>query len=257
MEKMPALFIGHGTPMNAIENNIFSNKWKSLGETLSRPKAILAISAHWYTDEIRVMGAKQPKMLYDMYGFPKKLYEVKYGAPGLPELAEEIKVILKEMNIFKDNNMGFDHGVWSILCHMYPNADIPVVEFSIDKKMSPAEHFETGKKLAKLREEGVMIIGSGNIVHNFEYIDFNMPDGHKESYEFDNYIRNKVVERDFEGILNYKKAGVIAEMAFNTPEHFYPLLYILGTVSDNDNIEVFNESVVMGALSMTGYVFRT
>lgn len=255
MKRMPVIFIGHGTPMNAIEKNKFSESWKKLGTELPKPKAILAISAHWYTNGVKAMGSENPKMVYDMYGFPKELYEVKYSASGLPNLAKKIKDTLGGISVTIDNHMGFDHGIWSILCNMYPVADIPVIELSIDRNMSPSQHYELGKKLQSLRNEGVLIIGSGNVVHNFRYINFDMAGGYEEAVEFDEYIKNKIIEKDFEKIIEYKSLKN-QKFAFETPEHFLPLLYILGASSEDDRIKIFNNEVVMGALSMTSYIFQ-
>lgn len=253
---MPAIFIGHGTPMNAVEKNKFSEKWEQIGKVLPRPRAILIVSAHWYTNGVKIMGSENPKMIYDMYGFPKELYEMQYNAPGNHDLAVEISEILSAESAVVDDKMGFDHGVWSILAHMYPDADIPVIEMSVDRKLSPRAHFEIGKKLKELRNRGIAVFASGNVVHNFAYIDFSKSGGNAKAVEFDKIIKEKIVGREFDSVINYKEEINNHKIAFETPDHFFPLLYVLGASYEDDKIEVFNDDVVMGALSMTGYIFR-
>ena len=252
--KLPVLFVGHGSPMNAVEDNEFTNKWKALGRSLPRPKVILAVSAHWYTASTRTSDTREPRMIYDMYGFPKELYDVKYPVEGSPELAGKISDLLKE-GVITDNRWGIDHGTWSVLCRMYPDADIPVVQLSIDFNSAPEAHFEIGKKLSQLRKEGVFIIGSGNVVHNLSLINWGMSGGFDWAQEFDDYVKQNILNRNFEAVVNYGMAGKCAEKAFYTPDHFYPLLYVLGAVDKEDDIEVFNDSCIMGSMSMTGYLF--
>ena len=252
--KLPVLFVGHGSPMNAVEDNEFTDKWKALGKSLPRPNAILAVSAHWYTASTRTSDTREPRMIYDMYGFPKELYDLKYPVEGSPELAGKISDLLKE-GVITDNRWGIDHGTWSVLCRMYPDADIPVVQLSIDFNAAPEAHFETGRKLAELRKEGVLIIGSGNVVHNLSLINWGMSGGFDWAHEFDDYVKQNILNRNFEAVVNYGKAGKCAEKAFYTPDHFYPLLYVLGAADSEDDIEVFNDSCIMGSMSMTGYLF--
>lgn len=255
MKKMPIIFVGHGSPMNAIEDNEYSRTWRKIGEDLPKPKAILAISAHWYTNETRISDAKQPKMIYDMYGFPKELYEIEYTSPGAPELAHETKEMISK-NVLIDNSWGYDHGTWSILHVMYPKADIPVYQLSVDRNASAETHYKIGQEIASLREKGVLIFASGNAVHNLAYVDFSMQGGYDWAIDFDQYIKEKIVQRDYAGVMDYKKAGKSAELSFTSPDHFYPLLYILGASSTEDELKVYNESCTMGALSMTSYLFE-
>ncbi|MDR1628964.1 MAG: 4,5-DOPA dioxygenase extradiol [Oscillospiraceae bacterium] len=254
MERMPALFVGHGSPMNAIENNEYSARWEALGKKLPRPKAILSVSAHWFTQGTRLTDASAPRMVYDMYGFPEALYRVRYPAPGSPEFAHEAAELLGP-RARTDNTWGLDHGSWSVLCRMFPKADIPVFQFSVDAKASPGEHFAIGEKLSALRERGVMIFGSGNVVHNLSRVNWGMNGGYDWAEEFDAYIKSAVASRDFDPVINYEAAGSSAVLAFPTFEHFAPLLYVLGAAYEKDTLSVFNDSCTLGSLSMTGYLF--
>jgi 4,5-DOPA dioxygenase extradiol len=254
MMKMPIVFVGHGSPMNAIEDTKFSKAWYELGKKLPKPKAILAISAHWYTDGTRIQSAAKPKQVYDMYGFPKALYEVKYPVQGDLALTKRVQELIKE-GLKVDDTWGIDHGSWAILNKMYPNADVPVVQLSVDGHKSPAEHYALGKKLAALREEGVLIFASGDIVHNLGMIDWDSDAGYEWADEFDNYIRDKILQKDHEAVVNYTSQGEKARFAAPTPEHFLPVLYALGASSSEDKIEVFNDYRTMGSLSMTGFLW--
>jgi len=254
MQKMPVLFVGHGSPMNAIEENEYSAAWKMLADRLPKPKAILAISAHWYTQGSRIVTAAEPKLIYDMYGFPEALYQVQYPAKGSAEMAELTQRLLTQ-KVSVDNTWGLDHGTWSILKWIYPAADIPVYQLSIDKSASPAAHFRMGQELRVLRENGVLILGSGNVVHNLAKVDWQMRGGYDWAVAFDQYIKHKVETRDVATVMDYQKAGEIAKLSFSTPEHFYPLLYALGAADAEDKITVFNEACTLGALSMTSYMF--
>lgn len=255
MKKMPVLFIGHGSPMNAIEDNIFSLRWHSLPELIPKPKAILAISAHWYTDGTRINTASEPKVIYDMYGFPKELYEVKYPAPGAPRLAEYTAGLISA-DVTEDNSWGIDHGTWSILHRMYPKADIPVYQLSVDKDAAPEQHLQIGRELAALREKEVLIIASGNVVHNLALVDWEMQGGHRWAEVFDAFIKQKVMAKDYRAVMDYKQAGESARLAFFTPDHFYPLLYAIGAAGNDDRLTVFNEGCTLGALSMTSYLWK-
>lgn len=252
--RMPALFIGHGSPMNAIEDNEFTREWKAIAASLPRPKAILCVSAHWYTDGTRVMKDPSPKTIYDMVGFPKALYEIIYNAPGAPELAEKAKSLITHPTVF-DSSWGFDHGTWSVLHIMYPERNIPVFQLSIDGRAPAEEHFRIGQELASLRNEGVMILGSGNVVHNLRRVQMNMKDGFDWAQTFDNYIKQRITDRRFEDVVHHTRAGESAAFAFPTPDHYYPLLYVLGAADDNDNLSVHSAACIMGALSMTSFVF--
>lgn len=254
MTKMPVLFIGHGSPMNAIEDNEFTRSWHSLGDRLPRPKAILSVSAHWYTEGTRICDDLNPNQIYDMYGFPRELYELKYAVSGSPELAHStIGLLSREVTV--DNSWGIDHGTWSVLCHMFPKADIPVFQLSIDKKSDAQSHYRLGQELRELREQGILILGSGNVVHNLAKINWELEGGYPFAEEFDKYIKESILEGDHQKVIHYEKAGKASELAFFTPEHFYPLLYILGASGEDASVEVYNDACILGSLSMTGYLF--
>ena len=253
MSTMPVIFIGHGSPMNAIEDNFFTKTWTKIGLSLPKPKAILSISAHWYTDGTLVNNQDQPKTIYDMYGFPDELYSATYPAPGSPKLALEVEHLLEDI-VKVDNSWGVDHGTWSVLHKLYPKADIPVVQLSIDSNAPAITHYEIGKKLRPLRDQGILILGSGNIVHNLQKADTSMDGGYPWAYDFDEYIYNSILSGKFEDVVDYKNAGSSSEIAFWTPEHFYPLLYTLGCIDERDKIIAYNKSCVYGSISMTSYI---
>ncbi len=254
IKRAPAIFIGHGSPMNAIETNRFSTQWANIGKLFDKPKAIVVISAHWFSEGTRINDELQPKLIYDMYGFPKELYQVQYPACNSPAIVNEIKSILKN-HLIVDNQWGYDHGIWSVLHHMYPQADIPIVPLSIDYNLSPKAHYQLGRKLRALRDQGVMILGSGNVVHNLALVDWGMKGGYQWATHFDSYIKRHIENRNFTDVIQYQKAGPSAQSAFYTPEHFYPLLYVLGAAHEEDSIQIINEDVILGAISMTSYLF--
>ncbi|MHB1455124.1 MAG: 4,5-DOPA-extradiol-dioxygenase [Saccharofermentanales bacterium] len=255
LQRMPALFIGHGSPMNAIEDNRFTAEWVRIAGMIPRPEAILSISAHWYTSGTRVSDADSPRVIYDMYGFPSELYNVQYNAPGAPALAHEAKdLISREVSI--DNGWGIDHGTWSVLHRMYPDADIPVCQLSVDADAPPQTHFEIGLEISRLRDQGVLVVGSGNVVHNLARISWNMEGGQPWAVDFDGFIKSRIHARQFDDVINYNRAGKSAELAFYTPDHFYPLLYVLGAAREDDNLQVFNDVCMMGSMSMTCYLFQ-
>lgn len=255
MERMPALFVGHGSPMNAIEENIFVEQWKALGRKIPRPKAILSISAHWFTEDTRVMDSPAPNTIYDMYGFPKELYKIVYNAEGSPHFAHLAQSAISRKVII-DNSWGFDHGTWSILHRMYPEADIPVFQLSVDANASAEEHYRIGQELYELREQGVLIFGSGNVVHNLARINWDMEGGYSWAEEFDRYVKENILKRMDENVIDYQKAGNSSSLAFTTMDHYAPLLYVLGAAKKTEQITVFNEACVLGSLSMTGYLFE-
>jgi 4,5-DOPA dioxygenase extradiol len=255
MQKMPVLFVGHGSPMNAIEVNPFTSTWKTVFEGIPKPKAILSVSAHWYVPGTRVSDASQLKTIYDMYGFPPELYAVSHPAPGAPELALEVGRMLK-VPVSVDNTWGLDHGTWSVLHVVDPEAKIPVFQLSVDKSAEPADHYALGRQLAVLREQGVLIFGSGNVVHNLRQVDFGMDGGFNWAESFDRTIRDWVVARNDAEVTNFSSLGGMARMAVPTPDHFLPLLYVLGAADASDKVSVFNDTCTMGSLSMTGFLFK-
>lgn len=254
--KMPVLFVGHGSPMNAIEDNSYSRTWKEIAKRIPKPKAIICISAHWYTNGTKIMNEPNPRTIYDMYGFPRELYEIVYNAPGDPTLAQKAKDLISKKTTF-DNSWGLDHGTWSVLVHMYPNRDIPVFQISIDAYAPIEEHYKIGQELKSLREQGVLIMGSGNIVHNLRLVDWHKAKkGFDWAYEFDDYIYENIEKHNHEKILNYHQLGEISKLAVPTQDHFYPLIYILGTTDQNDKVSVYNKSCELGSLTMTSYLWE-
>lgn len=254
--KMPTLFVGHGSPMNAIEDNEFTKNWQALADKMPRPEAIVCVSAHWYTDGSRIMDEAAPKMIYDMYGFPEELYQVTYPAKGAPELARMTKDMISR-EVKTDQSWGYDHGNWSVLSRIYPNADIPLFQLSVDANADTQTHFEIGRQISALRDRGVMILGSGNVVHNLGRIDWNMENGGYDwAEEFDAYIKDSISDGKYSDVIEYRKAGDCAQYAFVTPDHFDPLLYVLGASREDDTLSIFNDSCVMGSMSMTCYLFE-
>lgn len=248
---MPALFVGHGSPMNALENNKFSQLWKTLGKEITKPRAILVISAHWYVTKTSITGNMQNKTIHDFYGFPHELATFEYLSIGSSELAKSIQEQLApEVPAYIDY-WGLDHGAWSILTHMYPNPNMPILQLSIDSSKPPEYHFFIGQKLRKLREDGILIIASGNIVHNLSVLSWQQKNyGYDWAIKFDEQVIKLINERKFDLLNNYISLSS-ALMAVPTPEHFLPLLYILGMINDTDEITIFNQDYQYGSLSMT------
>ncbi len=254
--KMPVLFVGHGSPMNAIEDNVYSQSWHKMGKDLPRPKAILSISAHWLTAVTSVTAMAKPKTIHDFGGFPKPLFDAQYPAPGSPEFAKLTQEMITTSHVQSDETWGLDHGTWSVLLPMYPAADIPVYQLSIVYEQPPSYHYEIGKQLAKLREKGVLIIGSGNIVHNLGRLDWN---GGNKVYdwaqEFDTKMTKWMDAGDHASLLNYKKLlGSTADVAHPTNDHLLPLFYILGLQQKNEKIHYFNDKFDLGSISMRSMV---
>lgn len=245
----PAFFIGHGSPMNALEQNDIVQRWQSAVQNY-KPKAILMISAHWYTQGTAVTAMKMPKTIHDFYGFPEKLHLVQYPAPGNPELATQIKTLLAPHQVELDLNWGLDHGTWSVLMHMFPKADIPVVQLSLDQHLTPTEHLDLAKKLAPLRQQGVMILGSGNVVHNLRLLDWQSTQPQQWAQQFNQRIKEFLLTKNFAAIAQYRNLGEQASLAVPDPDHFLPLLYVLGSMLDGDDIGLFNDEIVYGTLSM-------
>jgi 4,5-DOPA dioxygenase extradiol len=244
----PAIFFGHGSPMNAIENNLYTAKWKEVMSGVERPKAILIISAHWQTQDTRITGNTDPKTIHDFGGFPQELFDVQYPAKGNPVLAKEIA---KQIGAEIDMDWGLDHGAWSVLHQIYPLADIPVLQLSLDYNKTPKEHFEIGQKLAYLREQGVMIIGSGNIVHNLGMMDWEGKSQNSWAREFNEILVDNINNKNYQNLINYTQYGEIARLSIPTNEHYLPLLYVLGASNPKDKIEIFNNQIVMSSISMT------
>jgi len=254
-DKMPVLFLGHGSPMNAIEENQFVDGFRNLAKTLPRPNAILCISAHWYINGTKVTAMKMPPTIHDFGGFPQELFAVQYPAPGSPELANEVKQLLSPAMVELDQKWGLDHGAWSVIKHLYPKADVPVIQLSIDYTKPPEYHFELAKQLISLREKGILLIGSGNIVHNLRLVDWQNFD--KDDYGLDWAVEAKetinrwLLDGNFEPIINYNQQIRAVQMAAPTPDHFLPLIYALGLKEKSETITLFNDKMVAGSLSMT------
>ena len=253
--RMPVLFLGHGSPMNALEENEFVKGFREMAKKIERPKTILCISAHWYTRGIKVTAMPNPQVIYDFYGFPKELYQVQYPAPGNPVLAKQTADLLSTFQVEMNQDWGLDHGSWTVIKHMYPDADIPVIQLSIDYTRSSTFHFELAGLLSELRNKGVLIIGSGNIVHNLRLVDFK--NFHVDNYGYEwarearSIISESLLTGDFKSIIDYQKLGKSVELAVPTPEHFLPLLYILGLKHKADQTVLFNDKLLAGSLSMT------
>lgn len=255
----PIIFIGHGSPMNAIDDNEFSRAWRELGDSLSKPKAILCISAHWQTKGSFVTAMDKPKTIHDFGGFPKALYDVEYHAQGSPAFAKECSEKITNYNIELNQDWGLDHGAWSVIKPMYPMADIPVFQLSLDYSLSPQYHYSLAKELAFLRSEGVLIIGSGNLVHNLRLMSIRSEDINEEfgfdwALEANAIIKKLIDENKHEDLINYNRLGRSVQMAAPTPEHFLPALYILALKRENEKHRYFNDKAVAGSLTMTSFI---
>ncbi len=248
---MPALFIGHGSPMNAIEDNEFSRTWIEIGKGLPHPKAILCISAHWETNGTKVTAMEAPRTIYDFYGFPFELYQQQYPAPGSPQLAERIRQALDPTPVHFDFDWGLDHGAWSVLMRLFPAANVPVVQLSLDRTQPPAVHYQLGQALRPLRQEGVLIIGSGNMVHNLRIMRWQ-DTAFDWAAEFDLTLKRLIEAGDHTAIINYHQLGRGAQLAIPTNEHFLPLLYALALQDAGEPISFFAEKVTFGSISMRG-----
>ena len=256
MKKMPVIFVGHGDPMIALKINEMTETLKKVGRDIIKnygePKAILCISAHWYTKDTFIQSTEIPNQVYDMFGFPNELYEVKYPVKGSKELTKDVEKILgNEVKI--NDDWGIDHGTWTVFVHMFPEAKIPVVQLSVNANLNTEKTYKLGEKLAKLREKGYLIVGSGNIVHNLRKIEWDNPKGSQEADKFDKYILDNISKREDEKVIKYEEHEY-SNYAVPTPDHFMPILYILGA-SQGEKPYIFNEMRELGSLSMTSYAF--
>lgn len=251
-ERLPALFVGHGNPMNAICANSVTAGWERLGRELPRPRAILAISAHWYVAGTRVTSNTAPRTIHDFAGFPPELFQVQYSAPGDPTLAAQVQSVLAPLPVAFDDTWGLDHGTWSILRHMYPQADVPVVQLSIDQTQPTPVHFEIGRKLAALRDEGILILGSGNLIHNLRTYAWDRPltGPYEWAARFEAKARQLLLASDFQPLVEYEQLGRDALLSIPTPEHYLPLLYVIGTRQPGDELSFPIEGVDGGSISM-------
>jgi 4,5-DOPA dioxygenase extradiol len=251
-ETLPALFVGHGNPLNAIQQNRFTAGWTRLGEQIARPRAILAISAHWFVPGTGVTVSTSPRTIHDFGGFPRELYEVQYPAPGDPALARRVQQLLAPTPVNSDHSWGLDHGTWSVLRHIYPAAEIPVVQLSINEAQSSQFHFEIGRRLAPLRDEGILIIGSGNLVHNLHTYAWgrHMPEPYDWAVRFESEARQMLQAGEFDPLIQYEKLGRDAQLSIPTPDHFLPLLYVVGASRPGEQIAFPIEGVDGGSISM-------
>ena len=252
--KMPVLFLGHGSPMNAIEENEFVSTFRKLGQELIRPNAILCISAHWETNGTYVTTMQNPRTIHDFGGFPQALFDVQYPAPGSPELATETKHIINKTAVGLDDKWGLDHGAWSVIKHLYPKADIPVIQMSIDYTKPAKYHYELAKEINSLRNKGVLIIGSGNMVHNLRKVAWdrlNEEFAYSWTFEANEKMKSFILNGDHQSLIDFKSQGKAFDLAIPTPEHYMPLLYALALKEENETIELFNDKPVGGALTMT------
>ena len=258
--KMPVLFLGHGSPLNAIEDNLFSEGFRNLGKTLPEPAAILCISAHWETKGTFVTAMEHPETIHDFGGFPRELYEVQYPAPGSPELAGMISTMVKGTRVEADYKWGFDHGAWSVIRHLFPAANIPLVMLSLDYFQAPQNLYDMAKELTPLRNMGVLIIGSGNMVHNLHMLDWNHLGTDHYAYDWaleaGDKMKKYILKKDHKQLINYRCHGKAFELAIPTPEHYLPLLGVLALQDENDVTDMFNDVTVGGSLLMTSVVFR-
>lgn len=258
-ERMPVLFVGHGSPMNGIENNEFSQYWERLGREIPQPRAVLCVSAHWLTQGTAITAMTAPKTIHDFGGFPKALFDVEYPAPGSPELAAETQKLVQKTPLALDHDWGLDHGTWTIVRRMYPQANIPVLQLSIDYHQPAQYHYELAAELAALRDRGVLIMGSGNMVHNLRMVAWDKmkePEfGFDWAHEMNAIFKQKIADGDHAALVNYQALSKSATLAIPTPDHYFPLIYTLGLRGKNEEATFFNDRAVAGSLTMTSVRF--
>ena len=256
---MPVLFIGHGSPMNGIEHNEFSDSWAKLAKQIPVPKAILVVSAHWLSRSTKITAMYFPETIHDFGGFPKELFDVQYPAPGNPGLAKETASLIKSAEVELAHDWGLDHGAWTVIRNMYPDATIPVLQLSIDYTKGPQFHYELAKELSSLRRKGILIMGSGNMVHNLRMLSFDKMDkefGFDWAIEMNDTFKKHINSRNHQALINYETLGTGAKLAIPTPDHYYPLLYSLGLQGDNEEAVIFNDKLMAGSLTMTSLIIQ-
>jgi 4,5-DOPA dioxygenase extradiol len=260
MKSLPAIFLGHGSPMNAIEENIFVDGFRQVAAQIPLPQAVLCISAHWESFGTQVTTSEHPETIHDFGGFPEELFQVQYPAPGSPMLAERVMELLADKKVLPDPFRGLDHGCWSVLKHLYPKADMPVVQLSLNFRLKPEEHFELAKQLAPLRKAGVLILGSGNLVHNLRLVDWRRMEPGKEPFDWaveaSEGIKKCILENDMDGLCDIRSLGQPYQLAVPTWEHYLPILYVLGMKSEGETIRFFNDEAVGGSLTMTSLIIE-
>jgi 4,5-DOPA dioxygenase extradiol len=252
--RMPCVFLGHGTPLNVLEDNVWTRAWEKVGRELPRPRAILAISAHWCTHGVGVTAQERPPTIHDFGAFPRALFEIQYPAPGEPALCRRVAELLEPLEVVQDTAWGFDHGTWSVLAKAFPKADVPVVQLSIDLRRSPAAHYSVGEKLSALRDEGVLILGSGNVVHNLMLLRRGEEFAYEWAVRFNDHVRASLLAGRYDRLVEYEAFGEAATLSVPTPEHFYPLLYVAGAAG-SDAASVAVDGVSSGSISMMSVVF--
>ncbi len=259
-EPMPVLFIGHGSPMNAIEENEFVNMWRSIGKSIPKPNAILCVSAHWETRGTYLTAMEKPTTIHDFGGFPKALFDVQYPALGSPELAKETQHIIKSTEVSLDYKWGLDHGSWSVIKAFFPNAEIPVIQMSLDYTQSPQRHYEIAQELTSLRKKGILIIGSGNLVHNLGLIAWDKMNTDNYAYEWATEANTKmkqfILANDHNSLINFRSQGKAFDLAIPSAEHYLPLLYALALKTPNEKVRFFNDKAVAGSISMTSLMIE-
>ena len=250
--RTPAFFLGHGNPMNALADNAWTRAWRAIGSALPKPKAILAISAHWYLPGVAVTGMSSPRTIHDFGGFPPELFRMQYPAPGSPELARRVRELLNPESVGMSGDWGLDHGTWSVLCHVYPDADVPIVQLQIDETKPARFHYDIGRRLRLLRDEGVLILGSGDVVHNLHTYAWGRHPAAPFDWalRFEALVRNAILAGDHDRLIDYEAAGPDALLAVPTPDHYLPLLYVLGAASDDDAATFPVEGMDGGSVSM-------
>lgn len=258
---MPVLFLGHGSPMNAIEENEFVKGFRDIGKTIEKPNAILCVSAHWETNGTFVTAMENPPTIHDFGGFPQELFEVQYPAPGDPALAKDTKELIKKTEVELDDKWGLDHGAWSVIKHLHPAADVPVIQLSLDYRKAPQYHYELAQELSSLRKKGVLIIGSGNMVHNLRMIAWNKLNsdayGYDWAIEASEKMKSFIQNGDHQPLINYQSQGRAFELSIPTPEHYLPLLYVLALKKENEKVSLFNDKPLAGSLTMTSVKIET
>ncbi len=255
-DKMPVLFMGHGSPMNAIEENEFVQGFRKVGKDIPKPTAILVVSAHWETRGTFVTAMEKPRTIHDFGGFPQALFDVQYPAPGSPAMAQETKKLVTKTTVGLDDKWGLDHGTWSVVKHLYPNADVPVFQMSLDRRQTPQYHYELAKELAALRQRGVLIIGSGNMVHNLRMVAWNKMNvvggyGYDWAIEASEKMKQAILSNDHKTLIDFQSQGKAFNLAIPTPEHYLPLLYALALKEENEKVSLFNDKALAGSLTMT------
>lgn len=250
---MPVLFMGHGSPMNGIEVNEFSTSWANMAKSMRRPSAVLVISAHWFTQGTKITAMDFPPTIHDFGGFPQALFDVQYPAPGSPDLAKETAGLIMSAHVELDHDWGLDHGAWTVIRHMYPDADIPVLQLSIDYTKGAKYHYDLAKELSALRKKGVLILGSGNMVHNLRMLSWEMINGggYDWAIEANEKLKSAILNTDHQSLINFGQMGGDVRLAIPTPEHYLPLMYTLGLQSDKEQAFLFNDKAVGGSLTMT------